>query len=152
MNQVQEPEVNIEPEMNSSVPAVDENLEDKLEEVHISDTEEAAIETESIPDSKPNEEVVSISSEDSLVASSLEVSPLSERKVEITETKKETPNSLSSGSPRSTPSPTLGKVDGLDLNITAKEMRERIGSRKKRDPRKDNRMDFRKKHEIIQTL
>merc|ERR1712013_887872 len=57
-----------------------------------------------------------------------------------------------SGSPRSTPSPTLGKVDGLDLNITAKEMRERIGSRKKRDPRKDNRMDFRKKHEIIQTL
>eukprot|EP00092_Neocalanus_flemingeri_P078682 GFUD01097920.1.p1 GENE.GFUD01097920.1~~GFUD01097920.1.p1 ORF type:complete len:248 (+),score=77.07 GFUD01097920.1:61-804(+) len=63
-----------------------------------------------------------------------------------------TPNSLSSGSPRSTPSPTLGKVDGLDLNITAKEMRERIGSRKKRDPRKDNRMDFRKKHEIIQTL
>jgi len=149
---VQEPEVNIEPEMNSSVPAVDENLEDKLEEVHISDTEEAAIETESIPDSKPNEEVVSISSEDSLVASSLEVSPLSERKVEITETKKETPNSLSSGSPRSTPSPTLGKVDGLDLNITAKEMRERIGSRKKRDPRKDNRMDFRKKHEIIQTL
>ena len=64
----------------------------------------------------------------------------------------QTPNSLSSGSPRSTPSPTLGKVDGLDLNITAKEMRERIGSRKKRDPRKDNRMDFRKKHEIIQTL
>ena len=64
----------------------------------------------------------------------------------------QTPNSVSSGSPRSTPSPTLGKVAGLDLNITAKEMRERIGSRKKKDPRKDNRMDFRKKHEIIQTL
>ena len=64
----------------------------------------------------------------------------------------QSPNSVSSGSPRSTPSPTLGKVAGLDLNITAKEMRERIGSRKKKDPRKDNRMDFRKKHEIIQTL
>jgi len=153
---VQEPEVNIEPEMNSPVPAVDENLEDKLEEIHISDSEETPIETESSPVSKPNDEQVSISSEDSLVASSLEASPLSERKVEIPllvpEPKKETPNSLSSGSPRSTPSPTLGKVDGLDLNITAKEMRERIGSRKKRDPRKDNRMDFRKKHEIIQTL
>jgi len=152
---VQEPEVKIEPEMNSPVPAVDEHLEDKLEEIHISDSEDAGIETEPIQDIKPNDEI-SLSSEDSLVASSLEVSPLSERKVEIPhlvpEPKKETPNSLSSGSPRSTPSPTLGKVDGLDLNITAKEMRERIGSRKKRDPRKDNRMDFRKKHEIIQTL
>eukprot|EP00092_Neocalanus_flemingeri_P001070 GFUD01001141.1.p1 GENE.GFUD01001141.1~~GFUD01001141.1.p1 ORF type:complete len:340 (+),score=112.47 GFUD01001141.1:66-1085(+) len=155
---VQEPEVEIEPEMNSPVPTVDEILEDKLEEINISDSEETPIEieTESIPVSKPDDEQVSLSSEDSLVASSLEVSPLSERKVEmpllVPEPKKETPNSLSSGSPRSTPSPTLGKVDGLDLNITAKEMRERIGSRKKRDPRKDNRMDFRKKHEIIQTL
>ena len=83
MNQVQEPEVNIEPEMNSPVPAVDENLEDKLEEIHISDSEETPIETESSPVSKPNDEQVSISSEDSLVASSLEASPLSERKVEI---------------------------------------------------------------------
>lgn len=153
---VLEPEVKIEPEMNSPVPAVDEHLEDKLEEIHISDSEETPIETESVTDTKPNDEQVSLSSVDSLVASSLEVSPLSERKVEIphlvSEPKKETPNSLSSGSPRSTPSPTMGKVDGLDLNITAKEMRERIGSRKKRDPRKDNRMDFRKKHEIIQTL
>jgi len=63
------------------------------------------------------------------------------------------PHSLSSGSPRSTPSPTNQKnFDGLNLNMTAKEMRERIGSRKKRDPRKDERMDFRKKYEIIQTL
>lgn len=56
-------------------------------------------------------------------------------------------------STRSTPSPTNQKnFDGLNLNMTAKEMRERIGSRKKRDPRKDERMDFRKKYEIIQTL
>ena len=40
MNQVLEPEVKIEPEMNSPVPAVDEHLEDKLEEIHISDSEE----------------------------------------------------------------------------------------------------------------
>jgi membrane-associated protease RseP (regulator of RpoE activity) len=152
---VHEAEVKIEPEMNSRVPVEDDHLEDKLEEIHISDSEEMPIETEPLQVMKPNDEV-SLSSADSLVASSLEVSPVSERKVEIPhlvpEPKKETPNSLSSGSPRSTPSPTLGKVDGLDLNITAKEMRERIGSRKKRDPRKDNRMDFRKKHEIIQTL
>lgn len=41
---------------------------------------------------------------------------------------------------------------GLDLNMTAAEMRERIGSKKKRDPRKDKSLDFRKKYEIIQTL
>jgi len=72
------------------------------------------------------------------------------------------PNSLSSGSPRSTPSPvsmkegsaemTARKDGGLDLPLTAKEMRERIVSKKKRDPRRDDRMDFRKKFEIIQTL
>ena len=31
---------------------------------------------------------------------------------------------------------------GLNLNMSAKEMRARIGSKKKRDPRKDDRMDF----------
>ena len=41
---------------------------------------------------------------------------------------------------------------GLNLNMTAKEMREVIGSKKKRDPRKDDRLDFHKKYEIIQTL
>ena len=40
----------------------------------------------------------------------------------------------------------------LNLNMTAAEMRERIGSKKKRDPRKDKTLDFRKKYEIIQTL
>ena len=44
------------------------------------------------------------------------------------------------------------KWDGLNLNMTAAEMRMRIGSRKKRDPRKDDRMDFRKKFEIIDDL
>ena len=41
---------------------------------------------------------------------------------------------------------------GLNLNMTAKEMREMIGSKKKRDPRRDDRIDFHKKYEIIQTL
>lgn len=64
-------------------------------------------------------------------------------------------------SPRSTPSPdhTLQSQssrrsdwDGLNLNMSAAEMRERIGSRKKRDPRKDDRMDFKTKHDIILSL
>ena len=42
--------------------------------------------------------------------------------------------------------------DGLNLNMTAAEMRERIGSKKKRDPRKEDRLDFQKKYDIIQTL
>merc|ERR1711915_108647 len=40
----------------------------------------------------------------------------------------------------------------LDLSMTAKEMRELIENRKKKDIRKEYRMDFRKKHEIVQTL
>ena len=42
--------------------------------------------------------------------------------------------------------------DGLNLNMTAAEMRARIGSKKKRDPRKEDRLDFKRKYEIIQTL
>ena len=42
--------------------------------------------------------------------------------------------------------------DGLNLNMTAREMRERIGSKKKKDPRKEDRMDFRTKYEMIQAL
>lgn len=80
--QVLEPEVEMEPEMNSRVPLEDEHLEDKLEEIHISDNEETTIETNEIQVTKTNDEV-SLSSADSLVASSLEVSPVSERKVEI---------------------------------------------------------------------
>jgi len=42
--------------------------------------------------------------------------------------------------------------DGLNLNMTAAEMRERIGSKKKRDPRREDRMDFRQKYDMIQAL
>ena len=42
--------------------------------------------------------------------------------------------------------------DGLNLNMTAREMRERIGSKKKKDPRKEDRIDFRTKYEMIQAL
>jgi hypothetical protein len=60
-------------------------------------------------------------------------------------------------STRSTPSPTNQKnFDGLNLNMTAKEMREMLESRKKKDPRKEknkkNRMDFRTKTDNFQTL
>merc|ERR1712037_1002035 len=55
---------------------------------------------------------------------------------------------------RSTPSPShspLGPAT-LNLSMTAKEMRNMLASRRKKDPRIDDRMDFRRKHEIIQTL
>ena len=62
-------------------------------------------------------------------------------------------NSLSSGSMRSTPSPVDTPDYGLNLNMTAKEMRERLGSQKKRDPRRDSKPhDMRKKFEMIQAL
>jgi len=57
---------------------------------------------------------------------------------------------------RSSPSPShspLGPTtNGLNLSMTAKEMRDMLASRRKKDPRIDDRMDFRRKHEIIQTL
>jgi len=57
---------------------------------------------------------------------------------------------------RSSPSPShspLGNATtGLNLSMTAKEMRDMLASRRKKDPRIDDRMDFRRKHEIIQTL
>lgn len=56
---------------------------------------------------------------------------------------------------RSSPSPShspLGPTTGLNLSMTAKEMRNMLASRRKKDPRIDDRMDFRRKHEIIQTL
>jgi len=121
----------------------EEVIDTRLQEVSIEDDKEEEVQ-DSVSESSPSPPASvhngSIKREDSMISNRSSVISA------------KTPNSLSSGSPRSTPSPTLGKVDGLDLNITAKEMRERIGSRKKRDPRKDNRMDFRKKHEIIQTL
>lgn len=65
----------------------------------------------------------------------------------------------SGSSPRTTPSPVplcrsdsdQRDWDGLSLNLTAREMRERIGSKKKSDPRRE-KLDMRKKFEIIQTL
>jgi len=43
-------------------------------------------------------------------------------------------------------------VAGLNLNMTAKQMRQKIGSLKKRDPRVDDTIDIKKKHEIIKNL
>ena len=58
-----------------------------------------------------------------------------------------------SSSSRTSPSPSDSPDIGLNLNMTAKEMRERLGSQKRRDPRKDsNRHDMRRKFEMIQAL
>merc|ERR1712172_484905 len=59
------------------------------------------------------------------------------------------PSLQSSSSLSSSVSPDVG----LNLNMTAKEMRERLGSQKRRDPRKDsNKNDMRRKFEMIQAL
>jgi hypothetical protein len=42
-------------------------------------------------------------------------------------------------------------ADSLTLS-SGREMRERLGSKKRRDPRIVNKMDFRRKLEIVQTL
>merc|ERR1712154_102621 len=65
-----------------------------------------------------------------------------------------TPSSERSERSSLSTSPSLSedKFMALDLPITAAEMKLRISSRKKRDPRKDNRMDFNRKHQIIQSL
>jgi Na(+)/H(+) exchange regulatory cofactor NHE-RF2 len=55
-----------------------------------------------------------------------------------------TPILMSSGS-------TKGSNSSLDLNMTAQEMRAKLAARKKFDP-KNQKMDLRKKYEIIQTL
>jgi len=58
-----------------------------------------------------------------------------------------------SSSSRTSPSPSDSPDVGLNLNMTAKEMRERLGSQKRRDPRKDsNKNDMRRKFEMIQAL
>eukprot|EP00092_Neocalanus_flemingeri_P059783 GFUD01071570.1.p1 GENE.GFUD01071570.1~~GFUD01071570.1.p1 ORF type:complete len:128 (+),score=49.04 GFUD01071570.1:33-386(+) len=40
----------------------------------------------------------------------------------------------------------------LNLSMTAKEMRDMIESRKKKDPRKENRKDMKKRVEMVETL
>jgi len=60
--------------------------------------------------------------------------------------------SLSTNSIRSTPSPTNIDIDGLNLPMTAKEMRERIEKTKRKDPRKEEHGDWWKKHMIVQAL
>ena len=40
----------------------------------------------------------------------------------------------------------------LDLSMTAKEMREMIVNRKKKDPRKEKRKDIRRRVEMVEAL
>ena len=53
---------------------------------------------------------------------------------------------------RSAPSPVSVDNDSLNLPETAREMRERIEKTKRRDPRKEERGDWREKHMIVQEL
>ena len=43
-------------------------------------------------------------------------------------------------------------VGVLNLSMTAKEMRELILSRKKKDPRKERRKDMRKRVEMVEAM
>lgn len=71
-----------------------------------------------------------------------------------------TTTSSSSSSPASTPAPTPApsvasnnayNSSGLNLNMSAAEMRAMLARKKKADPRKDT-LDLRKKYEIIQNM
>ena len=46
---------------------------------------------------------------------------------------------------------TAAASTGLDLNMSAAELRARLAARKKFDPKRDT-IDLRRKHEIIQTM
>ncbi len=46
---------------------------------------------------------------------------------------------------------TAAAASGLDLNMSAAELRARLAARKKYDPKHDS-MDLRRKHEIVQTM
>lgn len=46
---------------------------------------------------------------------------------------------------------TAAASSGLDLNMSAAELRARLAARKKFDPKRDT-IDLRRKHEIIQTM
>ena len=48
--------------------------------------------------------------------------------------------------------PTIEKGFMLDLSMTAKEMREMIVSRKRKDPRKEKRKDIRRRVEMVEAL
>ena len=45
-----------------------------------------------------------------------------------------------------------GGGDFLSLNLSAKEMRERIASKKKVDPKQKSNMDFKTKYDMFQKL
>jgi len=68
-----------------------------------------------------------------------------------------TPEPKSNGTPEpksnGTPAPVspAATSNGLNLNMTAQEMRQRLASRKKRDPKQES-LDARKKYEIIQSM
>ena len=53
---------------------------------------------------------------------------------------------------RITPTPVSVDNDSLNLPETARGMRERIEKAKRRDPRKEERSDWWKKHMIVQEL
>ena len=48
--------------------------------------------------------------------------------------------------------PTMDESITLDLSMTAREMREMIVSRKKKDPRKEKRRDMRRRVEMVEAL
>jgi len=98
-------------------------------------------------------ETVNVIQESEATTSSVERDNSIRSKTSVASLEIQGSTSVSSGSYRSTPSPTDTPDIGLNLNMTAKEMRELLGSQKKKDPRKDaGRHDMKKKFEMIQAL
>jgi len=119
------------------VSAEDVTIEKLNEDIEIETENSIESESQSSVEIEPSDLVKSQDEESS--RSSMSVSPVSAM------------SGLSSKS--SSPSPlSEDKYLGLDLPCTAAEMKQRINSKKKKDPRKDNRMDFNRKHQIIQSL
>lgn len=144
----EEPESNVtvstvKAEVNGNFHGSNGNFHENVETVEINDNQNV---NNSVPDA-PEEEVEENFREASPKSS---VSSMDKKPMSV--------SSDDGSSPRTTPSPNLERSDsdrtdwdGLNLSLTAREMRELIGSKKKSDPRKD-KLDMKKKFEIVQTL
>lgn len=120
----------------------EEKLDLRLQVRDVEDHEEEDLEN---IDQEKDEEVdstVSLSRHQS--SSTSETSTRSERSLS---------SSSADKSPVYYPARSGGEVKGLNLNMSAREMRARIGERKKRDPRMEaEKMDWWQRHHIVQTL
>lgn len=133
----------------------DETIDTRLQQVTIEDCNDE--------DSNRSATPINVEESQKIVRdSSFSSNKYSDRTSVKSETRRSSRSSMSTSTPSSSPSPSSSgspspplsedKFSSLDLPGTAAEMKLRISAKKKKDPRKDNRMDFTRKHQIIQSL